>query len=155
MNKHKSNKHKKKFKSDNVLHARRAAMWLLYSVDVAGHSPAEALATSKALIMEHEPDAASSWEHVEQRVLGVTGKLTELDEELQRLSPRWRIDRMAVVDRTILRLGAWELLERGGRSNATIQGCVELAKEYGEHSSRAFVNGILDQLRRDSKIELS
>ena len=85
---------------------------------------------------------------------GVRARLTEVDEVLQRSSKRWKPSRMPVVDRNILRLAAFELLDARVPPKETIYDAVELAKKYGDAPSSRFVNGILDQLCRDNDIKL-
>ena len=64
----------------------------------------------------------------------------------------WRLDRIAPVDRTILRLGAYELLAEPGTPAAVVlDEAVELAKRFGEADSPAFVNGVLDAIRRRTR----
>jgi N utilization substance protein B len=78
----------------------------------------------------------------------------EVDEALQRSSPRWKIKRMAPLDRNLLRLGVLELLEGILPPRDVIYDCVELGKRYGDGNTPRFVNGILDQLCRDNQISL-
>mgnify|MGYP002619757741 CR=1 FL=1 len=74
----------------------------------------------------------------------------KVDQLLRDASPRWRLDRMSSVDRCLLRLGCLELVAMTDlRPRQTINGAVELAKRYGSDTSRAFVNGILDQVRKN------
>ena len=68
---------------------------------------------------------------------------------IQEAATHWRLDRIAPVDRTILRLGAYELdCERGTPAAVVLDEAVELAKRFGEADSPAFVNGVLDAIRK-------
>lgn len=135
--------------------ARRGALWALYALDVTDVIEVdEFLSQSFGLFMEEREDVAEAWESLEERVYGVLGKMDTLNEQIQALSPRWKLERMATVDRNLLRLGCWEILEGFCRPIVTINGCVDLAKEYGGKSTPAFVNGLLDQLCSDHKIEI-
>jgi N utilization substance protein B len=70
-----------------------------------------------------------------------------IDQRLSALSEHWRLERMSMVDRNILRLGAYEILFRSDiPPKVSIDEAVELAKEYGDEKSGGFVNGILDTL---------
>jgi N utilization substance protein B len=74
-----------------------------------------------------------------------TSKLEEIDEAITKVSRTWRLDRMARVDRNILRLAVTELLFFPDiPARVTINEAVELAKRYGAAESPAFVNGLLD-----------
>lgn len=74
----------------------------------------------------------------------------EIDAIIRDASPRWRIERMPPIDRSLLRMGVAELRFRERpRSRATINGMIELAKVYGSDTTPRFVNGILDQVRKN------
>jgi N utilization substance protein B len=83
---------------------------------------------------------------VEEIVRGVGARRAELDEVLARLSRNWRVERMAVVERNIIRLALWELLHAPSVPiNVVINEAVELAKRFGTSEGAAFVNGLLDR----------
>jgi N utilization substance protein B len=80
---------------------------------------------------------------------GVSAKLGSLDECLGRAAENWRVSRMAVVDRNVLRLGCYELLHGGDTpARVALDEAVELARRYGSAESPAFVNGILDRIHK-------
>ena len=81
---------------------------------------------------------------------GILSRLAELDGLLKSRASRWRLDRMASVDRNILRIGAYELCHRPEiPPKVAINEAVELAKNFGTVESSAFVNGILDAIYRN------
>ena len=81
-------------------------------------------------------------------VAGVAAHQEELDALIGRYSEHWRLERMAVVDRNLLRLAVYELLYLPEiPPKVVINEAVELAKRYGSEDSGGFVNGILDQVR--------
>jgi N utilization substance protein B len=81
---------------------------------------------------------------------GVESNRDDLDAAIEGASTNWRVARMAVVDRNLLRLGAFELLHCPDiPANVTINEAVELAKRFGAGDSKGFVNGILDRIARD------
>jgi N utilization substance protein B len=81
---------------------------------------------------------------------GVSEQRADLDEVVQRHSPRWKVPRMAMVDRNILRVGAWELKnDTETPARVVIDEAVEIAKRYGAEQSGAFVNGVLDGVARE------
>jgi N utilization substance protein B len=69
-----------------------------------------------------------------------------LDQVLAGKTQNWSLERMAVVDRNILRLGAYEILYAGTPGQVAINEAVELAKAFGAEQSASFVNGILDRV---------
>lgn len=135
--------------------ARRAALRVLYAIDVSGLSPREALKGARHTLDDSEADMEAIWEGVVTRVEGVCAKVDEIDEEIRTLSPTWRIERMAAVDRNLLRLGIFEILEKLSSPLVVINACVELAKEFGAASTPGFINGLLDQLCQNHGISIS
>jgi N utilization substance protein B len=80
----------------------------------------------------------------------VVAHLDEIDRRLTAAAENWRLPRMAAVDRNVLRLGAHELLYLPETPAAVaFDEAIELARRYGSADSPAFVNGVLDRLRRD------
>ena len=74
-------------------------------------------------------------------------KLKQIDDAIESVSTNWRIDRMARVDRNVLRLAAHELLHRPGVPvKVVINEAIELGKKFGSESSGAFINGVLDRI---------
>lgn len=134
--------------------ARRAALWVLVSMDISSAGPEPLLTNTYSTMVELDERVSEVWEQVEERVSGVWEAWDALNEEVQSLSPRWKLERMATVDRNILRLGAWELLQNYRGPLEVINAYVDLSKEYGEKNTPGFVNGLLDQLCQDHKIAL-
>jgi N utilization substance protein B len=83
------------------------------------------------------------------RLIGtVTEQLPKLDQELELVATNWRLARMAVVDRCVLRLAAAELQQGVTPPRVVIKEAVRLAERYGTSQSAQFVNGVLDALAR-------
>jgi N utilization substance protein B len=81
---------------------------------------------------------------------GVAARQAELDDKLAAAAENWRVARMPAVDRNVLRLAAYELLHMTDTPAAVvIDEAIELARRYGSADSSAFVNGVLDRIRRD------
>lgn len=135
--------------------ARRVSLWMLFAMDVTGRDVEELLFESYATVLELEPELDRAWERVEARITGVNDAFAELNASIQQVSPRWKLERMAIMDRNILRLGAWEILNDDQPPIAVINACIELAKLYGEKGTPAFVNGLLDELCKSRKIAVS
>lgn len=86
-------------------------------------------------------------EFAERLVRGVTDKGQEIDQILGESSTNWRVSRMAMVDRNILRLATYELMELTDiPPRATLNEAIEIGKAYGTADSSAFINGILDKV---------
>ena len=87
---------------------------------------------------------------------GVVAHLSEIDVKISAAAENWRIARMPTVDRNILRLGAFELLFMQDTPAAVaFDEAIELARRYGTADSSAFVNGVLDRLRREASSQES
>ena len=83
----------------------------------------------------------------EQLVRGVIDKVDEIDALLGRFSTNWKVARMAIVDRNILRIACFELLHLVDiPPKVTLNEAVEIAKRYGSTDSSAFINGLLDRV---------
>ena len=97
-----------------------------------------------------DPEDEEVRRYAERLVTGVAREQTALDSAIQEISSRWRLARMALVDRNLLRLGAFELtaLKDEVPRKVAINEAVELAKRFGSAESKAFVNGILDRVGR-------
>lgn len=77
---------------------------------------------------------------------GTLESLDALDRHIESVSLNWKLSRMAVIDRNVLRLATYELLESSTPPKVVLNEAIELAKKYGSSESGAFVNGILDKL---------
>jgi N utilization substance protein B len=81
-------------------------------------------------------------------VQGVIAAMDKIDPMLETYSKNWKVSRMPVVDRNIMRIAAFELLERPDiPPSVTINEAVDIAKKYSTRESGSFVNGILDRIR--------
>ncbi|HKE62132.1 MAG TPA: transcription antitermination factor NusB [Nitrospira sp.] len=91
----------------------------------------------------------------ERLVAGVLEHKRELDTLIGKYATNWKISRMQVVDRNILRLGAYELLWLDDvPAKVTVNEAIELAKDFGDDEAAKFVNGILDKvLATEAKLE--
>lgn len=77
---------------------------------------------------------------------GIEQRREKIDERLQATAENWNLSRMAVTDRSILRMGAFEIEFADTPGRVAINEAIELAKRYGTNNSSQFVNGILDRL---------
>lgn len=85
-------------------------------------------------------------------VNGVISDQAKIDNIIQQVSEHWRISRMALVDRNILRMAVFELLYEENIAPAiVINEAIEIAKKYSGDEAATFVNGILDAIRKDLK----
>ncbi len=80
---------------------------------------------------------------------GVRRNRGELNTLLEERAENWSLARMAVTDRNVMRLAAYEMLYTDTPDRVVINEAIELARRYGSHQSSQFVNGVLDRILRD------
>ena len=137
---------------------REVALQVLYAIDlgeqeregdaVATDDPATASLRAFDQVTEHFEVPAAATAFAKRLVAGVAAKRPAIDERIKEHSRNWRIDRMAAVDRNVLRLATWELVELDTPLAVVIDEAVDLARRFGADTSPAFVNGILDAIAR-------
>jgi N utilization substance protein B len=125
--------------------ARESALQILYQLEFEGSRPDSAV----DFFWQKKRAPAETREYSRWLVEGILDKRKDVDEAIQSVSQHWRIERMAVVDRNILRLAAFELLNSPHTAPAVvINEAIEIAKKFSCPEAATFVNGILDALRR-------
>ena len=138
--------------------AREFALQILYQLDAqAGLGDEQAIGLfwrNFASASEGESvqagDLGDIQPFAEKLVRGVREHLAELDAQIQAASKNWRLERMAQVDRNLLRLALFELKYASDvPAKVAINEAIEIAKRFGTHESSAFVNGILDRCREE------
>ena len=121
--------------------ARELALQLLYQHEVTETSPE----LMKANFEEWNKATEGIREFADELLNGTLENLEEIDEELAQQTAHWRLERLAAVDRNILRLAMSELLYQSGTPHAVvIDEAIEVAKKFGAEESARFVNGVLD-----------
>jgi N utilization substance protein B len=135
--------------------AREYALQILYVIDIVARPPKDAQNELWSLLMDGDgvdelrPPESEEVEFAQRLVEGVVAAREQLDEHIQTASTNWRLARMPVVDRNILRLASYELSECPDiPANVSVNEAIELAKHFGGSDSRAFVNGIVDRVGR-------
>ena len=125
--------------------AREYALQLLFQIDLTGSSPGEVF--REFWINQETSTEVRSFS--ERLVNGVFARRVQLDRLIAGAAEHWRIERMAVVDRNVLRMAVYEMLHDPEIPDAVvIDEAIEVAKKYGSEESGSFINGILDSIRR-------
>jgi N utilization substance protein B len=128
--------------------ARESALKMLYAWEVNRLPP--------ALVVEqfwkyYEPEQEGR-EFADRLFIGTAEHLEELDRLIQQASIHWKLNRMAAVDRNLLRLAAYELFYLDDvPKRVTLNEAIEIARRYGTDDSWAFINGVLDNLAQTVK----
>jgi transcription antitermination factor NusB len=122
------------------------ALQALYQADLTGDDCLEGI--ERTLRDDGHPPEVVDYAFALAR--GARGRLAEIDGLLTAAAQHWSIHRMAAIDRNVLRLGIEEFLSHPDvPSRVVINEAIELAKRFSTSSSGAFVNGVLDRVRRD------
>jgi N utilization substance protein B len=128
--------------------ARALALQLLYAWDQMPEKAADPRAAwSRVLTLV--PSTPAVRERALSLAEATVRACARLDGELEGAADRWRLERLAVVDRNLLRLAASELESEATPPKVVIDEAVRLARWFGGPKSPAFVNGILDRIARD------
>lgn len=129
--------------------AREAALQVLFQLDVGRLPLGDALASVEA------PDwLPEDWALVESLSRGTQANLAQIDAVIARAAEHWTIERMAAVDRNILRMAIFELQHTATPVRVIINEAVELAKRYSTEDSGRFVNGLLGNVVRSGMLSL-
>jgi transcription antitermination protein NusB len=125
--------------------ARELALQMLFQWELGGHTPEHVIATflrSKRTDPEEEIFARSLFE-------GSVNEVESLNRVIQEHAQHWRLERMAAVDRNVIRLALFELLHHAETPPAVvINEALELARRFSTADSVEFVNGVLDAIRK-------
>ena len=126
--------------------AREFALQILFQLDIRKEKPTATL--FKRFWAEQESDDEVR-AFAEEIVKGTFKHLEIINTKVRASAKNWNLDRMAIIDRNVLRLATYEILYRMDiPPSVTINEAIELAKKYGADESGAFVNGILDSVAR-------
>lgn len=127
--------------------SRKAALAILYQADIRGERNPRSLI--KGYFESGEGEGAQR-DFVEELVTGVTNRLEEIDTALRRSLIKWELERLGYMERAILRMGAYEILFDPLTPQAVaVDEAVELAKDFCDQGSAAFVNGALDKVAKE------
>ena len=125
-------------------------MQILYQWDMRKQPIDEAIsAFYESLYSEESEEKISHDPFTEELVRGAVGRVEEMDTMITAHSEHWRLDRMAAVDRNILRLAVYEMLAGATPPAVVIDEALELARKFSNEESVSFINGVLDALNRD------
>jgi transcription antitermination protein NusB len=140
--------------------AREMALQMLFQLDLGKSEVRDVLRSYEPADVEGEDEGArveagelaSARTYAESIVAGVVEHREPIDDLIRSQATNWRLERMPVVDRTVLRIAIYELLRETDVPQVVIvDEAIELAKRYGSEQSGAFVNGVLDGLLHKRK----
>jgi transcription antitermination protein NusB len=128
--------------------ARECALQMLFAADVAEMPADEVVRSYWAELGESDLDD-SAREFATRLAARTLSNLELLDERIRSRAEHWRISRMAVVDRNILRLAVYEFLYEPTPRTVAINEALEIARRFSTYEATQFINGILDAIKRD------
>jgi len=121
--------------------ARELALQMLFQYDMAGNAPATIVSTFEDL----QKSKPNTREFAVKIFQGTVDHMQEIDDMIQLQADNWRLSRMAVVDRNIIRMSIYEFMhETDTPKLVIIDEAIEIAKKFGTSKSSQFINGILD-----------
>jgi len=130
--------------------ARTFALQVLYQIDITHDNHLECLDNFWQHLEEPAEDEIKVF--TAELVKGVIDNLENIDKKISEFATNWHIERMAVIDRNVLRLSCFELLYRDDiPPKVSINEAVELAKKYSGIEAGKFVNGVLDKIKSEKE----
>jgi transcription antitermination protein NusB len=128
--------------------ARELALQLLYELEVGGDGDVDAAAIAFWQRQPAVPDEVRAF--ADTVVRGTKAHQEKIDELIGRFAERWDLERMAVVDRNVLRAGVFELLWLPEvPPKVAINEALDIARKFSTEESTRFINGVLDRIRRE------
>lgn len=132
--------------------SRQRALQVLFLWDQRRQAIEEAISSFYETLgsEEDDPKPTPPDEFMEELVRGTSAKAPELDARITAKSAHWRIERMPIVDRNILRLAIYEMTELRTPAAIAIDEALELARQFSGDESVSFINGVLDAVHREA-----
>ncbi len=131
--------------------AREAALQMLYQIEMSGSGLPE---ITEEFWSGQKIDDAKSRAFVEQLVKGVLKEKEAIDECIAKHATHWKLGRMPVVDKNVLRLAVFELKESSEIPlKVILNEAIEVAKKFGAEESSTFINGVLDKVAKELRKE--
>ena len=126
--------------------AREYALQILYALDITNDDPADCV---RRFWEGNEESSGEVKKFASGLVIGVSDNKKEIDEMIAKYATNWHLDRMAVIDRNVLRFAAYELLyAKDIPPKVSINEAIDIAKKFGGPDSGKFVNGVLDKINK-------
>ncbi|OGW74847.1 MAG: transcription antitermination factor NusB [Omnitrophica bacterium RBG_13_46_9] len=133
----------------NRTKARECALKILYAVDIRKDTPEEC---ARTFWMNHAAMHEDIKEFTNYLIDGIFKNKEFIDGIISKYATNWQIQRMATIDRNILRLATFEILfGEDIPIKVSINEAIEMAKKYGDRDSGKFVNGVLDKINKSEK----
>lgn len=129
--------------------ARECALQMLFAIDVAESAPDTLVRLYWSDLSDGEGADEQTRDFASKLVKGACANLQTVDERIKSRAEHWRISRMAVVDRNVLRLAVYEFLFEKTPHTVVINEALEIARRFSTYEATQFINGILDAIKND------
>lgn len=127
--------------------SREFALQVLYQIEITKQNALQAMGQ----LREHFFTEEGEDEFARRIIQGVTEHRKEIDQMIEERSEHWRLDRMTIIDRNILRMAIFELLHCNDvPPKVTLNEAIDLGKRFGSEESGSFINGILDRIQNET-----
>lgn len=138
--------------------SRQRALQILYQWDMRGEPVGNAIGAFYETLFDQgevggeRGESPARDDFMEELVRGAASRAEAIDRKIVEKSANWRIERMPVVDRNVLRLAIYEMTEARTPPAVVIDEALELARQFSGEESVSFINGVLDAIRRDMPV---
>jgi N utilization substance protein B len=132
--------------------SRQRALQVLYQCDLRKQPVDDAIASFyDTLYSEEEPSKPERDAFMEELARGTTGMSSEIDQQIGAKAENWKLDRMPLVDRNVLRMAIYEMSRKETPAAVVIDEALELARQFAGDESVSFINAVLDAVHRDQE----
>ena len=136
-------------KSSGTRHkAREAALQMLFAYDMDS-SPCQQLTNNYWNELGDSTHDDKTRDFANKLVCGTIDKVTEIDDIIRIRAEHWRIERMAIVDRNVLRLAVFEMYFHDTPDTVALNEALEIARKFSTYEATQFINGLLDSIKQD------
>jgi transcription antitermination protein NusB len=141
--------------------AREYALQFVYGMDMVDlhpedRKPGDLSADFGAFWKGTHEEESDVRAFAEDLIKGTIANLADIDKVIQKAADKWKLVRIAAIDRNIMRIAAYEIIYRNDIPDAvSINEALEIAKKFSTSESASFINGILDRISKDPKLKPS
>lgn len=134
--------------------SRQRALQVLYQWDLRKQPVDDAISSFyDALYSEEQPQRPEPDEFMEELARGTSGMARDIDRQIADKAENWKLDRMPLVDRNILRMAIYEMSRKDTPAAVVIDEALELARQFSGDESVSFINAVLDAVHREQEAE--
>lgn len=134
--------------------SRQRALQVLYQWDLTKQPVENAISSFyDTLYSEENEEKPARDDFMEELAAGASSMASDIDHRISLKSANWKLERMPMVDRNILRLAIFEMSQQATPAAVVIDEALELARQFSGEESVSFINGVLDAVRKDNAVD--